>query len=55
MYIFLIFLRWNLVIDYYKWKKWEKLSSLGEIFTDVSQMNHVKTTKQVQINHAKDM
>ena len=34
------------VLRGYTWENWEELRSLREIFTDVSRMNHVKTTEE---------
>lgn len=35
---------WKLVICKSTWTKWEKFWALHEIFTDVSRINHAKTT-----------
>ncbi len=35
-----------LVLCGYTWENWVELGSLGEIFTDASRMNHVKTTEE---------
>ncbi len=37
---------WYVDIRGYTWENWEELRSLREIITDVSRMNHVKTTEE---------
>lgn len=44
----------HLWIYMYMQKIDKKLGSLGEILTDISQMNHIKSTEKIQLHHAEN-